>query len=40
MLYIEQRLALFRDMIGCCHALYLWKYDWEMNLLESNCSEE
>lgn len=40
MMYIEQRLSLFRDMIGCCHALYLWKYDHEQNLLESNCPEE
>lgn len=40
MMYIEQRLSLFRDMIGCCHNLYLWKYDSEMNLIESNCPEE
>lgn len=40
MLHIEQRLALFRDMIGCCHPLYLWSYDQDLNLLESNCPEE
>lgn len=40
MLHIEQRLALFRDMIGCCHNLYLWSYSPEMELLESNCPED
>lgn len=40
MLHIEQRLALFRDMIGCCHNLYLWTYNAQMELLESNCPEE
>ncbi len=40
MMYIEQRLSFFREMIGCCHALYLWKYDRNLNLLESNCPEE
>lgn len=39
MLHIEQRLALFRDMISCCHNLYLWNYDRDMTLLESNCPE-
>lgn len=40
MLHIEQRLALFRDMIGCCHNLYLWRYSRDLNLLESNCPED
>lgn len=40
MLHIEQRLALFRDMIGCCHNLYLWSYGQDMELVESNCPEE
>lgn len=40
MLHIEQRLSLFRDMIGCCHNLYLWTYNTEMDLQESNCPEE
>ena len=40
MLHIEQRLALFGDMIGCCHNLYLWHYDQDMTLLSSNCPEE
>jgi len=40
MLHIEQRLSLFRDMIGCCHNLYLWTYNAQMELLESNCPEE
>lgn len=40
MLHIEQRLALFRDMIGCCHNLYFWNYSADMDLLESNCPED
>lgn len=40
MMHIEQRLALFRDMIGCCHKLYLWQYSRDINLMESNCPEE
>ena len=40
MLHIEQRLSLFRDMIGCCHNLYLWTYNAQMELLESNCPED
>lgn len=37
---IETRLALFRDMIGCCHNLYLWSYDSSFHLISSNCAEE
>ena len=40
MLHIEQRLALFREMVNCCHAIYLWSYDRDMNLLSHNCPEE
>jgi AraC-like DNA-binding protein len=40
MLHIEQRLDLFQDMIGCCHNLYLWRYNAQMELLQSNCPEE
>lgn len=36
---IEQRLALFREMVLCCHNLYFWTYDLELNLLETNCPD-
>ena len=35
----EERIALFCDMVMCCHDLYLWEYDGEMNLLQSSCPE-
>lgn len=37
---LETRLTLFRDMIGCCHALYLWSYDSSFHLITSNCPEQ
>lgn len=37
---IESNLALFRDMIGCCHDLYLWTYDSGFHLISSNCPEQ
>lgn len=37
---IESSLALFRDMIGCCHDLYLWTYDSGFHLISSNCPEQ
>lgn len=37
---INEKVILFRDMVGCCHNLYLWIYDCAMHLLESNCSEQ
>lgn len=40
MLHIEQRLSLFGEMIRCCHNLYLWAYEQDMTLVESNCPEE
>lgn len=40
MMHIEQRLSLFRDMIHCCHNLYLWSYAPNMTLAESNCPEK
>lgn len=36
---INERLALFRGMVLCCHNLYLWHYDSELTLLESNCPD-
>ena len=37
---LETRLTLFRDMIGCCHDLYLWSYDSSFHLITSNCPEQ
>ncbi|MBD5393204.1 MAG: helix-turn-helix domain-containing protein [Lachnospiraceae bacterium] len=37
---IDVRLALFRDMIGCCHNLYLWVYDSAFHPITSNCPEQ
>ena len=37
---VETRLELFRDMIGCCHPLYLWAYDSGFHLISSNCPEQ
>ena len=37
---IETSLALFRDMVGCCHNLYLWTYDSGFHLISSNCPEQ
>lgn len=36
----ETRLSLFRDMISCCHNLYLWTYDSAFHLIASNCPEQ
>lgn len=40
MVDIDTRLELFQDMIGCCHALYLWSYDSAFHLITSNCPEQ
>lgn len=37
---IETSLGLFRDMVGCCHDLYLWTYDSGFHLISSNCPEQ
>ncbi len=37
---VEANLALFRDMIHCCHELYLWIYDSGFHLISSNCPEQ
>lgn len=37
---IDEKVTLFRDMVGCCHNLFLWTYDCAMHLLESNCPEQ
>lgn len=36
----EASLALFRDMVSCCHDLYLWTYDSGFHLISSNCPEQ
>lgn len=37
---IETNLALFRDMVNCCHDLYFWSYDSGFHLISSNCPEQ
>lgn len=37
---LNDRVALFRDMVSSCYNLYLWTYDCAMHLLESNCPEQ
>lgn len=37
---MDMRLSLFRDMIGCCHSLYLWTFDCIGGELSGNCPEE
>lgn len=36
---LKDRLALFQEMVLCCHNLYFWTYDLELNLLETNCPD-
>ena len=36
----QTRLHIFQELVACCHALYLWTYDPQMNLLETNCPED
>lgn len=40
MIDIKVRLGLFRDMISCCHDLYLWTYDSGFHLISSNCPKQ
>lgn len=35
---VEQNLKLFRDLVICNRELYLWSYDSEMNLVDTNCT--
>lgn len=37
---VEYRLKFFRNLIGCCHNLYVWTYDDKLQLLDSNCPEQ
>lgn len=34
---LDARINLFRNMVGCCHDLYLWTYDCAMHLISTNC---
>lgn len=34
---LDERLGLFSAMIRCCHNLYLWHYDANFELLDSDC---
>ena len=36
---LEERVALFRDMVLSCHNLYLWIYTADCELIESNCPD-
>ena len=36
----DTRLAVFQELVACCHNLYLWSYDDAMHLLSSNCPDE
>ncbi len=36
---LEERISLFREMVLCCHNLYFWTFDMNLNLLETNCPE-
>lgn len=37
---IDQNVALFCDMVGCCHNIYLWSYDCTTRQVISNCPEQ
>lgn len=36
----DTRLAVFQELVACCHNLYLWSYDNTMRLLSSSCPDE
>ncbi|MBQ6544242.1 MAG: hypothetical protein IJL72_00745, partial [Lachnospiraceae bacterium] len=37
---LNERISLFEEMVLCCHDLYLWTFDAELNLISSNCPEK
>ena len=37
---VAQNIALFREMIRCEGAFYLWRFDAQGQLLSSNCPDE
>lgn len=36
---VQQNLSLFSNLLLCNRDLYLWSYDSEMNLIDTNCGE-
>lgn len=38
--HVEQNLSLFKELIHCNANIYLWTYDGDYNLLDSNCPHE
>lgn len=36
---LNDRVNLFADMIQCCHPLYVWTYDSNLHLLDTNCPD-
>lgn len=36
----EIKLMIFQEMICCCHNFYLWTFDKELCLLQSNCTDK
>ena len=36
---LNERISLFSEMVLCCHDLYLWTFDAELNLISCNCPE-
>lgn len=37
MFQVQQRLQVFQELIRCCHDLYLWQYDAQLNLTDTDC---
>ncbi len=37
---ISERLSFFQELISCTFNFYLWEYDKDMKLLQSNCPDE
>lgn len=36
----KEKLEHFYSLISCCYNLYTWKYDVNLNIIESNCPNE
>lgn len=36
----KNRIAVFQELMLCCHDLFYWCYDGELRLFSSNCDEE
>lgn len=35
----EIKLMLFQEIVCCCHNFYLWTFDEELHLIQSNCPD-